>query len=265
MSINYNFSDRITVTENDDSKFKSLVLSRYKEIFKQEDTAVKILILNSVSYNNTELFLEELEKADTFKIESFFSYEYTGNYRWDENIESDDLLFCLADYMENADDEYLKTHQYSLYNFADSSETGDGILATYKNENGLAIRGAVPYEEVAPQDVKGAWMNESDIVVWDSTERSEEDFNEVYPYIEKAKKYFDIEVSQKYKSVDIFNIKSINNIDIKSAMEALYDIEKCCFSGLDKVENKFYSCNFEMFNVIFDFEKEDIVYQIARA
>jgi len=264
MSICYEMREEFKTANvtKEDKEFNELVFSRMNEIFKNEETTILKVVFNGVDYKEK---WKEIEKnaSEESLIELEFDYVYTwrADTQWDEKFSHVDLLFCVSEELEKASDEFLKTHQYLMYNYADCNADEAGIIVTFKNENGCVQRGVTEYKIIDQETVSGDWYSPLAILNIEKDEIAKEKVELLKISFEKMKNYFEIEDTDEKIEYTIFGDAFKKGTSFTDAMTELLEINSLCFPELETLSLNFVSYDeIVMLRVIFDIKNKTIEY-----
>lgn len=182
MSIHYDFKETIHIADTEKSYeafcvFVKHLLKLGAEIIDDNARIHKIQIIaddNKKEFSGETITkdYQELIRAvkEATSVEAVLDYDYwqkggctIANEKiiWDESAD----LFDMAEYISKLDDEQRDGLFYSLYNYADCSETS-GQLAAYGEKNGKLYNGAVEAETISILP-DGVWYSHPTAIVYD--------------------------------------------------------------------------------------------------
>ena len=236
MSIHYDFKETIRIADTEKSYeafcvFVNHLLKLGAEIIDDNARIHKIQI---IADNNKKEFssetitkdYQELVRAvkEAASVEAVLDYDFwqkggftiaNGKIIWDESAD----LFDIAEYISKLDDEQRDGLFYSLYNYADCSETS-GQLAAYGEKNGKMYNGIVKAETIAILP-NGVWYSHPTAIVYDVEDvENIEEVESVCDAMTKFSSYDELSVNGNEISF------YLNNLELKN------DAELVEFAGL---------------------------------
>lgn len=230
MSIHYDIKETIRIADTEKSYeafcvFVNHLLKLGAEIIDDNARIHKIQI---IADNNKKDFsgetitenYQELVRAvkEATSIEAVLDYDYwqkggftitNGKIIWDESAD----LFDLANYISTLDNEQRDGLFYSLYNYADCSETA-GQLAAYGEKNGNMYNGIVKAETTATLP-NGVWYSHPTAIVYDVEDvENIEEVESICDAMTKFSSYDELTVNDNEISFYLNNLELKNNDDL---------------------------------------------------
>lgn len=236
MSIHYDIKETIRIEDTEKSYeafcvFVNHLLKLGAEIIDDNARIHKIQII--ADDNKKEFSGETINKdyqklvravKEATSVEAVLDYDYwqkggftiaNGKIIWDETAD----LFDIAEYISKLDDEQRNGLFYSLYNYADCSETS-GQLAAYGEKNGKMYNGIVKAETIATLP-NGVWYSHPTAIVYDVEDvENIEEVESVCDAMTKFSSYDELSVNGNEISF------YLNNLELKN------DAELVEFAGL---------------------------------
>ena len=236
MSIHYYFKENIRIADTEKSYeafcvFVNHLLKLGAEIIDDNARIHKIQIIaddNKKEFSGETITEDYQELVRAVKkatsIEAVLDYDYwqkggftiaNGKIIWDESAD----MFDLANYISNLDDEQRDGIFYSLYNYADCSETS-GQLAAYGEKNDRMYNGIVKAETTATLP-DGVWYSHPTAIVYDVEDvENIEEVESICDAMTKFSSYDELTVNGNEISF------YLNNLELKN------DAELVEFAGL---------------------------------
>ena len=268
MSICYEMREKINFANvtKEDKEFNELIFSRMNEIFKNEETKISKIVFNGVDYKEKWMKIEEnAAKESVIELEFNYVYTWRADTQWDKKFSHVNLLFCINEELEKVSDEFLKTHQYLMYNYADCNADEAGIISTYQNENGCVQRGVTEYKIVDQETVSDDWYSPLVILNIEKNDIAKEKEGLFKISFEKMKNYFDIEDTDEKTEYTIFGDAFKKGTSFTDAMIELFEINSLCFPELETLSLNFVSYDeIVMLKVVFDIKNKAIEYSKTR-
>ena len=237
MSIHYDFKENIRIADTEKSceafcVFVNHLLKLGAEIIDDNARIHKIQII--ADDNKKEFSGETINKdyqklvravKEATSVEAVLDYDYwqkggftiaNGKIIWDETAD----LFDIAEYISKLDDEQRNGLFYSLYNYADCSETS-GQLAAYGEKNGKMYNGIVKAETIATLP-NGVWYSHPTAIVYDVEDV--ENIEEVESICDAMTKFSSYdELSVNGNEISFY----LNNLELKNDAELVEFVGLC--------------------------------------
>lgn len=237
MSIHYDFKETIRIEDTEKSYevfcvFVNHLLKLGAEII---DDNVRIHKIKIIADENKKEFsgetitedYQELVRAvkEATSIEAVLDYDYwqkggftiaNGKIIWDESAD----LFDMAEYISKLDNEQRDGLFYSLYNYADCSETS-GQLSAYGEKNGKMYNGIVKADTISTLP-NGVWYSHPTAIVYDVEDV--ENIEEVESICDAMTKFSSYdELSVNGNEISFY----LNNLELKNDAELVEFVGLC--------------------------------------